>query len=205
MKHPNLARLAKSEIPQYSQVHPQLLDHPAFNGSTSVAMISADNPKWLHKLPIENQETIKTNGHNLLGKDLTNMGLHNEPTEGRYETPERSYLVYGASLSDMKALAKKYGQDSIVYMPRGHNTAHIHYSDLAEDPTGKPLKNVKVPYAGSYHFHPTVQPDDYYTRIPGKGYLRLNFDWDNPVQDVTKAEIREGLLQALKKAISQVS
>jgi len=192
------------DLPEYTETQPELRDHPIFSGSQSVGMISGDNPKWLNKLPLSQQDYIQKYGHNALGADLKRMGLRAEPTEGRYETPERSYIVYGATKDQLVNLGNKYGQDSIVYIPAGHKTAKIHYTDLAQDDAGNSLKGHYRLTTGKYGYHASNQPDDYYTRIPNKGYLRLDFDWSKPPAHegpITKSEIKEKLLVVLKKAV----
>jgi hypothetical protein len=195
------------DLPEYQEAIPELQDHPLFNGSQSVGMISGEMPRWLHKLPLSQQDRVQRFGHPMLGKELKNMGLRAEETNGRYGTPERSYIVYGATKEQLGHLANKYGQDSFIHVPSGHKTAKIHYSDLAEDEQGKSLKGHYRPAVGSYAFHGTNRPEDYYTELPGKGYMRLNFDFDKPPIDsegpkeVTKAELKEKLLAALKKAL----
>ena len=193
-------------FPEYNETLPELQDHPIFSGSQSVGMISGDAPKWLKKLPPNKQEFIQKYGHSMLGRDLQNMGLRHEATEGRYGAPERSYIVYGPTKEQMIALGNKYGQDSVLHMQAGHKTAKMHYTDLAEDESGNSLKGHHVPSLGTYAYHATEQPEDYYTKIPSKGYLRLNLNFDNPpVKEgqITKAEVKAKLLMALKKAIEE--
>jgi hypothetical protein len=194
-------------FPEYTQTHPALQNHPLFNGSQSVAMISGESPKWINKLPLSQQEHVSKYGHKALGQDLKKLGLRHEETEGSYGSPERSYIVYGAGRDQMNNLANKYGQDSFIHVAAGHKTAKMHFSDLAEDEQGHSLKNHYVPSKGTYAFHPTEKPDDYYTHLPGKGYMRLNLDFDKPPissepsKDITKSELKEKLLVVLKKAL----
>jgi hypothetical protein len=190
-------------MPEFTETVPHLADHPLFSGSQPVSMISADAPKWLHKLPLSQQEPIKTYGHQMLGLDLKKMGLRHEATTGSYGAPEKSYIVYGASKDQMHGLANKYGQDSYIHAENGHKSAKMHYSSLAEDEAGNSLRGSYIPSKGSYAFHPTEKPEDYWTHLPGKGYMRLNLDFDHPPlkDNMTKREIREKLLVALKKAI----
>lgn len=71
-------------MPEFTETTPHLADHPLFSGSQSVGMISGESPRWLHKLPISQQEKIKTVGHQMLGHDLQRMGLrHRIPKETR--------------------------------------------------------------------------------------------------------------------------
>ena len=192
-----------ADLPEYTEIHPALADHPLFSGSSSVGMISGENPRWLNKLPYKQQENIQKWGHQMLSQDLKNMGLRHEETEGRYGSPEKSYIVYNPTKEQMIALGNKYGQDSILHVPNGHKSAKIHYTDLAQDEVGNLLKGYSRPSTGSYAFSNTEQPEDYYTKLPGKGYMRLNFDWDKPPTkdngDITKKEVIEGLLGVLKK------
>lgn len=178
------------DMPEYTEPHQLLQDHPIFNGSQSVGMISGESPRWINKLPKEQQEIINSKGHELLSQDLTKLGLKHTPTEGRYGSPERSYIVYGPTQEQLVGLANKYGQDSVVHIPNGHKSAKIVYSDLAEDDKGQSLSGAHVPSTGNYNFHPTEKPEDYYTKLPGKGYVRLNFDFDNPpVREVKKSDL----------------
>src|ERR1035437_3459426 len=192
------------EFPEHTEALPELQKHPIFSGSQSVGMISGENPKWLHKLPYQRQDSIKRFGHQMLHRDLEHMGLRHEATDGKYETPERSYIVYGASKQQMVDLGSKYGQDSVVHIASGHKSAKIHYTDLAQDDQGASLKGHYRPTTGSYAYHATEQPDDFFSRIPNHGYIRLNFDWSKPpissepAKDIAKAELKTGLLKALK-------
>jgi hypothetical protein len=190
-------------MPEFTETQPHLQDHPLFSGSQSVGMISGESPRWLHKLPLSQQEPIKLYGHQMLGHDLQRMGLRHEATTGKYGTPERSYIVYGASKDQLHNLANKYAQDSYIHAANGHKTAKMHFSDLADDEAGNSLRGSYIPSKGSYNFHPMQEPSDLWTHLPGKGYLRLNLDFDHPPlkDNVTKSEIREMLLVALKKAI----
>jgi hypothetical protein len=196
-------------FPEYTETHPALQNHPLFNGSQSVAMISGESPKWINKLPLSQQEHVSKYGHKALGQDLKKLGLRHEETEGSYGSPERSYIVYGAGRDQMNNLANKYGQDSFIHVAAGHKTAKMHFSDLAENEQGHSLKNHYVPSKGTYAFHPTEKPDDYYTHLPGKGYMRLNLDFDHPPissepnkdKPMTKVELKEKLLIALRKGI----
>jgi len=156
------------DLPEYQETVPHLADHPLFNGSQSVGFVSADAPKYLHKLPLSQQEPIKNYGHQMLGRDLQHMGLRHEATEGSYGSPEKSYIVYNATKDQLHNLANKYGQDSYIYAANGHKSAKMHYSDLAEDEAGNSLRGFHVPSKGSYAFHPTEKPDDYYTNCLAK-------------------------------------
>jgi hypothetical protein len=207
-----LAALRKdvaNPFPEYKEALPELKDHPIFSGAQSVGFISGESPKWLHKLPLSQQDQVKQYGHQMLGSELRNMGLKHQETEGRYGSPEKSYIVYGASKDQLHHLANKLGQDSYIHIPSGHKTARMYYSDLAEDENGNSLKGSYIPSLGTYAYHPSQQPEDFYTKLPGKGYMRLNFNWDKPpinetaMKEVTKKEVIDLLLQALRKSIGR--
>ena len=194
------------DIPEFTETQPHLQDHPLFSGSQPVSMISGQAPKWLSRLPLSQQEPIQKYGHEMLGQDLKRMGLRHEATEGSYGSPEKSYVVYGASKDQIHHLANKYGQDSYIHAVNGHKSAKMHYSDLAEDDSGNSLRGMHIPSTGSYNFHPTQKPDDFWTHLPGKGYMRLNLDFEHPPvseHTVTKAELKQKLLVALKKALKE--
>jgi hypothetical protein len=196
-----------ANFPEYTEAQPGLQDHPLFSGAQSVGMISGESPRWLHKLPLSQQDQVQRFGHQMLGSDLKHMGLRAEEIEGKYGSPEKSYMVYGATHGQLNHLAGKYGQDSVLYAPSGHKTAKIHYSDISEDEQGNSLKGHYRPSLGTYNYHPVEQPEDFFSKIPNKGYVRLNFDWDKPAinsepsKEITKAELKYGLLKALKKAM----
>jgi hypothetical protein len=136
----------------------QPLDHPLFNGSTTVGIVSGENPRFPSQM----------SGHETLGSQIQNMGLKGEPRDGRYGAPEKAWMIYGPSREQMYALGKQFGQESVVYSSGGQHE----------------LMYTNGPNAGRYHpaldheFF-TKEPEDYYTNMPELGgYLRLNFDWN---------------------------
>jgi hypothetical protein len=136
----------------------QPLDHPLFNGSTTVGIVSGENPRFPSQM----------SGHEALGSQIQNMGLKGEPRDGRYGAPEKAWMIYGPSREQMYALGKQFGQESVVYSSGGQHE----------------LMYTNGPNAGRYHpaldheFF-TKEPEDYYTNMPELGgYLRLNFDWN---------------------------
>lgn len=183
-------------------------EHPLFTGSTSVGIISAQNPRF----------SPQASGHENMGEALKQMGLKAHSRKGMYGMPEQAWMVYGPTREQMFQLGKQFGQESVVYSPPGAN------------PKRHELLYTNGPNAGRYH--PALdhewfdrEPEDYYTHLPELGgYLRLNFDWDQlhhsklqqdqavdalqaraahpgTPQPVTKSEIRVGLVRSLRKAI----
>lgn len=174
-----------------------LADHPIAAGGTTVGMMTADAPRY------PQQESTGNQG---LEQDLHGMGLQFEKTHGSYGGKENSFLVYGPTREQMYRLAHKHGQESFIYSQDGKN--ELTYSN--------------GPNAGKYHPGlPLMRfsqeaPDDYYTHIPGRGYLTLHFDLDklkdSPVkytmpaaqkvpEAMTKAEIAAILARNLRKAL----
>jgi hypothetical protein len=189
-------------------------EHPLFSGAQSVGMISGENPRF----------PAQASGHEAMGEALKQMGVKAEPRDGRYGSPEKSWMLYGPTREQMYQLGKQFGQESVVFSPQG-NDAKRHE-----------LLYTNGPNAG--RFHPALdheffgkEPEDYYTHMPELGgYLRLNFDFDTlhptnlnqvhavqALQDraahgqppaaaaapapVTKAEIATALTATLKKAL----
>lgn len=133
-------------------------DHPLFSGKTTVGMISGEHPRF----------PAQSTGHDNLGTVLQSLGLKAEPREGRYGTPEKSWMVYGPSKEQMFNLGRMFGQESVVFSQGGKH--QLMYTNGLN--TGK--------------YHPDLghdwfqhEPEDYYTHMPDqKGFLRLKFDFD---------------------------
>jgi hypothetical protein len=216
-----MALLRKDDLQNLQAPPAGATEHPLFNGSTTVGMISGESPRFPipPTIALPGDPAPVRSGHDALGATLKQMGLKAESRDGRYGAPEKSYMVYGPTREQMYHLGKQYGQESVVFSEGG-----------------KPeLLYTNGPNAGRYH--PALnhewfnsEPEDYYTHMPELGgYLRLNFDWDtlHPSNlgqnaaidalhsragvggpgttadgDVSKAEIAQGLLATLKKALS---
>lgn len=134
--------------------------HPIFSGST-FGLMSGEKP--LFKPQVEG-------GHEALGSALTQMGLHFEETSGRYKEPERSYIIHNPSLEQMHQLGKMFGQESVVHSQNGQhrlvytNGEHEGKHHVAD--AQNPVEHFERP------------PEDFYTMVPGHGYMRINFDWN---------------------------
>jgi hypothetical protein len=121
-------------------------------------------------------------GHEKLGQVLDSMGLDYEPTHGRYDKPERSYIIHNPTVEQMQQLGKQFGQESVVHSQNGQ--PRLIYTNgpnegLATQPPDP---------AQHYSIH-TQQPEDYYTAIPGPhgepyGWFTYNLDFKNPLQPV---------------------
>lgn len=170
------------------KVPDELRDHPIFAGPHPVGMVTADAPK----VP-----PMIQGGTKALAKELERLGLKHELTNGKYNgQTETSFIVHNPTREQMMDLGAKFGQESVVYTHNGNH--EMIYTNGAN----KGKWNPGLP-GGEYFKDP---PADFFTQIPQKGYLRLDFDWNNlmdlpQTQDVTKADVAAALLQTLNKAI----
>ncbi len=185
---------------------PGLTDHPLFSGKNTVGLMTADAPRY---------PTVDIGSNDDLERHLTAHGLKFEKTHGSYGGPETSYIIHGPTREQMYDLGHRAGQEAIVYSQNGqHELTYTH-----------------GPHAGKYHPSlPLVrfaqqQPDDYYTHLPGKGYMSLHFDFDKmhdspvkhtipahaggpsgevaqPQLSTLKSELRATIARALKKAMA---
>lgn len=103
-----------------------------------------------------------------LERELSARGLKFEKTHGSYGGHENSYIIHNPTRETMCELGHKAGQEAIVYGQNGqHELTYTH-----------------GPKAGTYHPSlPLVRfsqekPEDYYTHLPGAGYVSLHFDFD---------------------------
>lgn len=195
--------LAKGEAdPNLYKTPPkELADHPISHGRTTVGMMTAESPRF---------PTQESSGNHGLERDLHKMQLQYEPTKGSYGGPENSYLIYGPTREQLYRLSHKYGQESFIYSAGGKH--ELIYSN--------------GPNQGKFHKSlPLVRfskqpPDDYYTHLPGRGYVTLHFGdelHDSPVKNTTplshlepprpevmnKSEITQLIASHLKKALEQ--
>lgn len=140
---------------------PAPVDHPLLTGKTPVGLISAQNPRY----------PVKTPGGNMaMAADLKSMGLHHELTDGHYEAPEKPFIVYGASRQQLLDLGHRYGQECVIYTHGGRH--EMIQTNGHPDHIGKAYLG-HVPPHNVVYFH--APPEDYWTKIPGHGYVRLLF------------------------------
>lgn len=181
-------------------------EHPLFNFAEPVGLMSGDNPLY----PAQAQ-----GGQDALKRDLDSMGVRYNETEGHYGAPERSMIIYGLPKEQLQALGRKYGQEAVIHNQDGQ----------------REFIYTNGPNAGTYHPGlPTYDrwseeegpPEDYYTKVPGTGYVRLYFDFDDrrsvqadaaapmpgpvsqPPAPATKHEIAHRLYGVLKKVLVEV-
>lgn len=188
----------------YDAPPPPIDKHPLFTGSPSVGILTPDNPHY--------PSAAGSDPHQQMQSQLKTMGLKSELTKGSYGAPEASYIVYGPTREQMHGLGKAFGQEAVVYSEGGKH--ELMYTNGPDD--------------GKYHpslphilFHTTRPFDDYWTLIPGHGYLRLHFDMNkklpslvakkpgsfDPVakSDPGIPELVQGIILTLKKAIGAKS
>lgn len=139
--------------------------HPIFSGGT-FGLMSGDKPLFNPQVH---------GGHEQLVHTLKAMGLPFEETQGKYKEPERSVIIHNATPQQMTKLGKLFGQESIIHSQGGQHK--LIYTNGANE--------------GKYHTahmqtpmeHFDLPPQDMYTMIPGHGYMRMNFDF-NQLQDM---------------------
>jgi hypothetical protein len=141
----------------------EIADHPLFRGHQTVGLITAESPKF---------ESKGLGGNESLSAEMKSMGLKHEATSGSYGAPEHSFIVYGPTREQMYNLGHRYGQEAVVYSQNGkHEMLYTH-----------------GPNAGKYHpslplvRYSQKQPEDYFTQLPGRGYITLHFDGSKLLQ-----------------------
>lgn len=145
------------DLPIYHNVLPELADHPLFQPGATVGMMSAGVP--LVHPPVAGEE-------HALRKMLKQSGLHHVETSGHYYSPEKSFIIYGPTREDMYKFGKALGQETVIFSTGGkHEMMH----------TNGPHDGHYQPSHDFYGFHPKHAPPDYWTHLPGRGYLRLCF------------------------------
>lgn len=186
--------LSKAEQPDTSP-HPAMADHPLFTGASTVGLMSGENPG--------EGNPKQATGHDSLKRDLDAMGLKYEETNGHYGIPERSVIIHGPSREQMTALGSRYGQDAVIYSEGPHRRDFIYTA-------GKQV-GAHHPQTGTHEFWTPDQgaPDDYWTEIPGRGFIRMGFNFgqlhrpDIINKSVTREHLRLALLGALKKVLDE--
>jgi hypothetical protein len=157
-------RLSKDEqIADHDLYHgppPALASHPLFGaGGARIGLMTAEAPRF----PVSDH-----GGNAALESHLKGMGLKYEPTHGSYGGPENSFFIHNPTRQQMLDLGKKFGQEAVLYGEGGKH--ELHYT--------------AGPHEGKYHPSlPAVRyteqkPEDFYTHVPGKGFVTLNFDFD---------------------------
>lgn len=161
-----------SPVPQFQQVPHAGAEHPIFTGATPIGMISGEQPRF----------PSAPGGHEALKTDLDALGLRHEETEGRYGTPERSFIVHGPTRDQITSLGKKYGQDAVIHSVNGQHQM-IYTNGINE---GK-----YHPSMGTHDFWSPHEegPEDYYTKLPNQGTFRLHFDFNRLHQDTPSGPV----------------
>lgn len=162
-----------SEPNIYKTPPPELMDHPLFSGANSVGMMTADAPKF---------PASEKGGELGLKQHLTNLGLKHESTHGSYGGPENSFIIHNPTREQMHHLAHAFGQEAYIYSQNGkHELGYSHGPNQGKFHPALPMVT-----------HSNEQPDDYFTHLPGKGYIGLHFNMDqlhdSPVKDTLSAD-----------------
>lgn len=194
------------DLPLYSEPVEALKDHPLFSSKHSVGVVTAENPMVTPAVQ---------GGNKALEEVLERWKLSFEKVRGHYGGHENSYVVTNPTREQVFHLGRMFGQEAAIYGRGGHHEMLF---------THGPKAGKLNPGHGVYGFHPTHAPPDYYTELPGKGFIRLHFDEDKLVPaplrpapylgpvpqparqetaayDAGKKSVAEGLVKALRKAV----
>lgn len=187
----------------------EIADHPLFRGHQTVGMITAEAPKF---------ESKGLNGNQGLSDEMRQMGLKHEPTHGSYGAGhENSFIVYGPTREQMYRLGHRYGQEAVIFSQDGkHEMMYTHGPNAGKAHPSLPLVRFSQ-----------KEPEDYYTHLPGRGFVTLHFDHSKlnqtpipytmpahmqaPQNDIplaqqdklTKGDVNWALAAALRKAIGR--
>ena len=153
--------------------------HAVTGGGTFGAM-SGENPLYPAKVEATHENLTRT---------LKQMGLPFDETHGRYGDPERSVLIYNPREDQMKTLGKLFGQESVIHSSGGKH--QLHYTNGPEEGKSRGTAIGQAP-----HEWYEQAPTDYYTHIPGNGYFRINFDFDQPAHSAS-GPVESGLKKSL--------
>jgi len=184
----------------YSTTPPEVADHPLFSKGT-VGIVTAEKPQF----------PTAAGGNASLSAEMQAMGLHHEPTHGSYGERVAAFLVHNPTREQMFRLGRKFGQESVVYSQDGrHEMLYTHGPNAGKAHGGLP----------QVHFSPN-QPRDYYTHLPGRGYVTLHFTdelHDTPARGtmpmemqtemqggtpLTKSEMRQILANVLRSWVQK--
>lgn len=145
------------------------MGHPVTDGGT-FGMMAGENP--MHPAKVEAT-------HENLKAHLKSLGLQFHETEGKYGTPERSVIIYKPRRDQMTTLGKMFGQDSVIWSQGGkHELVYTNGAQEGQSLTTHPNQPPHEWFAD--------QPEDYYTKIPGHGYFRINFNFGEPTAKAEK-------------------
>ena len=149
--------------PQHAQ------EHPVFSGEP-YGIVTAENPKF--------PTAVRGNNRGLEDR-LNRSGLKYDKVAGHYDSPEHSFIVYGPTRDQMRQFGKEFGQESVLFGEGGRH--ELHFVNGANE--GKYIKD-RGDQPVSYFNMP---PPNYYTALPGGGFVRINLDWDNVITDPSVA------------------
>lgn len=128
-----------------------------------VGVATADNPYV---------KDIDRGGKEAFFNTLKQAQIAHQETDGKYELPERTALIDHPTREQMFELGHHFGQESVIYGENGqHEMIYTNGPNAGRWVRGIPERYKLFPLDNP--------PKDYYTLIPGKGYARLDFDWNN--------------------------
>lgn len=141
--------------------------------NTTYSMISAGrNPEDPEDMKLtEAQINERTEA---MKRDLTDLGFVITPAQGKYGSPEESFMVFthDADRDEMMEMGAKYKQDSIVFVKNGKRNEMIF--------TSGPNKGKADMVGTGYEKKPVKADDDFYTDIQaGSKTIRFTVNFGN--------------------------
>lgn len=132
----------------------------AITPAKQFAIITAESPRF----------ASSEGGNDALKKELEAKGYKVEQIQGKYGALENPFLVEAPNPEDIKALGKKYGQESVILADK--NSYKMEYTS--------------GPKEGQYHSADKINvfssaPDDYYSTVVRNGkpiYFNIDFNMD---------------------------
>lgn len=145
------------------------------------AIITAENPRF----------AASEGGNEALKKDLEAKGYKVETIQGKYGALEQPFLVESPKPEDIKALGKKYGQESVILADK--NSYKMEYTS--------------GPKEGQYHSADKLNvfstpPDDYYSTVVRDGkpiHFNIDFNMDKLEGQPVTAATGKSVAQIVKK------
>ena len=137
-------------------------DHPLFSGHMTVAIITGDYPKY---------QATSLGGTEAMAEELVALNFSRNDANGTYDGKAENDLVpWNCKEEVIRDLAVRYGQESYVFADKGQ--IKFCYALGEHAGTYCPAN------PGEHRFGTEPFSDGNWTYLPGRGYMRLAFDWD---------------------------
>lgn len=169
---PHPPQAPESPVYHHTQVPIGFPPHPTTHGG-HVAMITGESPR--HPLQTHG-------GNNSMEKEMRLRGIKYEPVIGSYGAPENSFIVHNPDEHVLKDMAKRYGQESVLFSKNGYH--RLVY-------TNGPNAGMMNVGAGQRLYSPGNIPTDFYTMLPHGHAFSYELDWNNLLPEGSAHPIEE--------------